>query len=122
LLALAAVQKQRSRALDDYERVGELRFGLLVWRANLRRDVALARNPAAGGSSDPQHIDLLFRSAYCSALSLIRRCADKSTGYWAGQQARNAPDGNSKHCLHHAAVQVWPAQQHPSASILILVN
>lgn len=117
-----AMQQQRGQALDDYRRVGELRFALLVWRANLRRDVALARNPAARGSKGPHQIEPLLRSAYRSALCLIKDCADHSTAYWAGQQARNAPHGDSKRRLHAAAVQVCLPQLHPSASVLLTAN
>lgn len=40
----------RRGAIADYERAGELKFGLLVWRANLRRDASLADDPQARGA------------------------------------------------------------------------
>lgn len=48
LPALALQGGGRRGAVADYERAGELKFGLLVWRANLRRDASLAEDPQAG--------------------------------------------------------------------------
>lgn len=87
----------RRGAVADYERAGELKFGLLVWRANLRRDASLAE--------DPQELEALCHDAYLDALRLIRRCGSRSLAYWSAQQASGAPTGETKRRLYSMAVQ-----------------
>ncbi|PSC71684.1 phosphoglucomutase [Micractinium conductrix] len=93
----AALKKAAPRATADYERVGELKFGLLVWRANLRRDASLA--------DDPQELEALLQGAYTQALRLIRRCGRRSQRYWSVQQAGSAPGQGSLRKVYGAAVQ-----------------
>ncbi|KAL4420682.1 hypothetical protein ABPG75_010338 [Micractinium tetrahymenae] len=95
----AALKRKGARrgAVADYERAGELKFGLLVWRANLRRDASLAE--------DPQELEALCREAYLDVLRLIRRCGSRSLAYWSAQQASEAPTAESKRRLYAMAVQ-----------------
>jgi hypothetical protein len=58
--ARPTLQKPRHHTVSDYERVGELKFGLLVWRANLKRDASLA--------SDGQELEKQLEDAYTDAL------------------------------------------------------
>ena len=51
-----------NRTLAQYERAGELRFGILVLRANLKRDAS---------ASAPQELPAMLEGAYLHAL----RCA-----------------------------------------------
>ncbi|KAL4451396.1 hypothetical protein ABPG77_009468 [Micractinium sp. CCAP 211/92] len=93
----AALKAGRRGGVADYERAGELKFGLLVWRANLRRDASLAE--------DPQELHALCQEAYLDALRLIRRCGTRSLAYWSAQQASGAPTADTKRRLYDLAVQ-----------------
>ncbi|PRW20259.1 adenylate guanylate cyclase [Chlorella sorokiniana] len=102
----AEIKKPINRTLADYERVGELKFGLLVWRANLKRDVSLLAGGAeGGGGGDPQALEAHLREAYQDALRLIQRCGTKSLAFWAAQRAGAAPTQDSKQRLYQAAMQ-----------------
>jgi hypothetical protein len=45
---LVPMQKPQHQTLSDYERVGELEFGLIVWRTNLKRDLVFAQDKHVG--------------------------------------------------------------------------
>lgn len=72
--------KEINSSIDDYERIGELRFALLVWRATLERDLSL-------------DIDAYGRlvKGYKDALLLIKRCTESSCDYWTAQRHGHAP-------------------------------
>ena len=54
------LQRSINRTIADYERVGDLKFALLVWRTNLLRDTSLAVTP--------EEIEETLREGYYAAL------------------------------------------------------
>ena len=75
-LRCPALQKPQHHTVSDYERVGELKFGLLVWRANLKRDASLA--------SDGQELEKQLADAYTDALRWAGLCR-AVLQHWSGR-------------------------------------
>jgi hypothetical protein len=63
----------------DYDRLGDLRFALLVWHANLKLGLASACGTDA---TEP----LLHEAAHTAA-DLISRCTSQAAKYWGVAQA-----------------------------------
>eukprot|EP00887_Chlorella_sp_A99_P007216 scaffold2.g7216.t1 len=93
----AAIKTRLHHTVADYERVGDMRFALSCWKANLRRDCSLA--------SDPLEIARLVEEGYYDALRLIRRCGSNSQRFWAAQQATDAPGAEAQALVEAAAVE-----------------
>lgn len=77
----AALMKPDNSTLADYEHINELKFALLVWRANLLRDVPLAK-----GHGGNKELKGMVKQAYEAALRLIKRCARQSELFWSRTQ------------------------------------
>jgi hypothetical protein len=101
-----AVKQGRHHTLSDYERIGELRFAMLVWRANLQRDLSLCEGPQQAGP-------LLKEEAHAAA-RLIRRCANSSAAFWAAHQAHGAPGAAERRAVWDVA---WAKAQHMLAEV-----
>jgi len=61
------VHRPVNHTLAGYSTLGELRFALLVWRANMARDLSLAACVA-------KEAEAVVREGYLCALELIHRC------------------------------------------------
>ncbi len=74
------IQQAKIHSVDNYETLGQLRFALLVWRANLTQDLSM--------TEDKQQT---LQEGWREGVSLVRRCVLRSGHYWAAQQAAEAP-------------------------------
>jgi hypothetical protein len=92
----AALRRPLQHTVADYERVGELRFALLVWRANLQRDLSVASGPADA--------EARVKEGYIAAVDLVHRCVDNSAEFWAAQQAGGAPGEAERRAVRAAAL------------------
>lgn len=95
------VKRSINRTLADYERVGDLKFALLVWRTNLLRDTSLAVRP--------EEIEETLREGYYAALRLIGRLTSTSARFWAVQHSSGdvaALLESKKAKVYDAAVQL----------------
>ncbi|KAK9918356.1 hypothetical protein WJX75_003469 [Coccomyxa subellipsoidea] len=63
-----------ARTIDDYEQLADLEFALIVWRQNLKRD--LATTPS---KEDKMR---MARAAYIEAEKLVKRCLNSSHQSW----------------------------------------
>ena len=90
-----AVKQGQHHTVSDWERIGELRFAMLVWRANLQRDLSLSLTPQQAGP-------LLLEEAHAAA-RLIRRCTSNSAAFWAAQQAHGTPGAAERRAVWDAA-------------------
>lgn len=101
---LHLAQKQEHHTVGDYERCGDLRFALLVWNANLKRDALLA--------VDADHEAVLCDAAAAVA-DLITRSVANSASYYRGAAAPGALEATA----WRAAAGAWPGPlcptQHP---------
>lgn len=88
-----------NHTVAGYRTLGELRFALLVWRANVSRDLSLAQ-----GADDAEEV---LREGYCAALSLVERCVASSAAFWGAQKREGAPGpAEKKEVSSHALEKV----------------
>ncbi|BDA47017.1 hypothetical protein COCOBI_09-4720 [Coccomyxa sp. Obi] len=75
------VKERTARTIDDYEQLADLEFALIVWRQNLKRD--LATTPS--------------KEAYIESEALVKRCLNQSHKSWndmARASLRSPPGGS----------------------------
>ena len=69
------IQREKIHSVADYETLGQLKFAMLVWKANLNQDLSI--------SEDKQQV---LEEGWREGVRLVRRCVGRSAKYWAAQQ------------------------------------
>lgn len=86
------IRRAKLHTIADYESLGQLRFGMLVWKANVSQDLSTTEDAQA-----------TLTEAWRDGMRLIRRCVEGSRHYWAAQQAGGAPGEDERKAVADAA-------------------
>jgi hypothetical protein len=78
------IQRAKIHSVADYDTLGQLRFAMLVWKANLTQDLSITK--------DKQQT---LQEGWRQGVKLVRRCVGRSGKYWSAQKAGEAP-GNDE--------------------------
>ena len=86
------IRRAKLHTVADYESLGQLKFGMLVWKANLLQDLSTTKD-----------VQVTLTDGWRDGLRLIRKCVVTSQEYWAAQQAGGAPGEEQVEAITAAA-------------------